>query len=463
MKQFRLMILAIVTSWMATACGDFLEEKSQDEVIPTTATDFREILLNYQQVGFSPVVLVMDDDVMIDESQYWGTSDNYYATAMQPCFTWQPDMWERLSTTYSDRYSSMYECIKAMNAILEEIDDANGTPEEKDMVKAQALGTRAYYYFMLVNMFGEPYNYNKDALGVVLKFESTYTDAGMSRATVAEVYEQVVEDLENASAILNKYPKQRGDYLMNCTAADILLSRVYLYMEEWEKAVTAADRAIETAEGLFDYTTLPTGQRFYMTSYENSEVEWLPSLVSMPASILTVSDGLSSLFGSNDRRAEFLRGDYSGIGKVLVNGTGPNVMVRAAEAYLNRAEAKAAAETPDVAGALADLNELRRHRITGYSDVNITDAATLLDEIRNERRKELCYEGHRWFDLRRYGMPSISHDFRTKTVDPRLRYTLQEKDPLYTLPIPNSMIESNVKLEQNASASAPERGGVAID
>jgi len=61
----------------------------------------------------------------------------------------------------------------------------------------------------------------------------------------------------------------------NGTATDILLSRVYLYMEEWDRAIEAANRAIKTAEGLTDYTTVEAGNQFYMTTYELSEVEWL--------------------------------------------------------------------------------------------------------------------------------------------------------------------------------------------
>ena len=440
--------------------SDFLEEKSQDEVIPTTVADYREILLNYQQTTFSEAILVMDDDVAIDESQFWGSSPHPMVLPLSQCFTWQPDMWET-ANTLSNQYSLMYETIMAMNAILEKIDEARGDNAEKDIVKAQVLGTRGYYYFILVNTFAEPYNSNKNAPGVVLKLDSPYRDVGMERATVTEVYAQIIKDLESASILLNKYPKQRGDFLMNNTTVDILLSRLYLYMEEWDKAIDAANRAIGTAEGLLDYTSLPSGESFYMTSYDNPEVEWLFWRL-IPSNVLKVSDELMAKFDENDRRAEFLSRVGGGIGKVLVNGNGPNVMVRSAEAYLNRAEAKVLSADQDLIGALEDLNELRRHRILSYTDVNITDAEILLDEIREERRRELCYEGHRWFDLRRYGMPSISHDFRTTLVDPLLKYTLREKDPLYTLPIPRNVLENNVSLEQNPSAFESERGGVPV-
>lgn len=455
MKQFRLLILAIVISWMTTACGDFLEEKSQDEVIPGAATDFREILLHYQATPFTPAIYVLDDDVVLMENYLSEDKDNYEAVNLAGSLTWQPDIWER-ANTLENNYAAVYEDIMGMNAILAEIDDATGSIEEIEMVKAQTLAMRAYHYFMLVNTYGEPYNYNKDALGVVLKLDVPYVEGGMARTSVGKVYGQIVEDLETASALLNKYPKTRGDYLMNSTSTDILLSRVYLYMEEWDKAVEAATRAIGSAEGLFDYNTMD--KHLLRFTYNVSEVECLFGVVAFPSYIMDLTEDLLSLFDKNDNRLKNIYTKFPWDSY----GSDPIVWIRSAEAYLNRAEARVLADAQDLEGALEDLNELRRHRIANYTDVNYTDVETLLTEIRNERRKELCLEGHRWFDLRRYGMPSITRDFRTRLSTPLLRYTLKEKDPFYTLPIPESIMKNNNKLEQNPSAFAPERIGVPI-
>ena len=449
---------------MLAGCSDFLEEHSQSEVIPTSASDYGMMFYQYLQSTPDENVRYLDDDVAIDETNFY-EFDDWGATTNRKAFTWQPDMWEGTDAAYC-QYSEGYRKILTMNAILDEIDEATGSEQEREMVKAKALATRGWCYFILVNMFGEPYNHNPEAPGVTLKLEAVYNPNAMARNTVREVYEQVVEDLEAASALFQKYPKQRGDYLVNGTATDILLSRVYLYMEEYDKAITAADRAIESSEGLCDYTALPAGF-YYMTTYDNPEVEWLFAMVLLDQ-VFKPSDDLLSKFKPGDRRRDFLADDGSsgwvmpGIRKIEAANSWLNNMIRTAEAYLNRMEAKVLSETPDLTGALADLNELRRHRITGYSDVNITDAETLLQEIRDERRVELCFEGHRWFDLRRYGMPSISHDFRTNTVTPRLRYTLREGDPMYTLPLPRAAIESNPMLEQNPSADEPERGGSPI-
>ena len=78
----------------------------------------------------------------------------------------------------------------------------------------------------------------------------------------------------------------------------------------------------------------------------------------------------------------------------------------------------------------------------------ITDQEELLEFIKDERRRELCFEGHRWFDLRRWGMPEITHVWHESQTESRV-YRLQEKDLMYTVPIPDEAIQENGKLVQN--------------
>ena len=70
MRYLRLIIMAMFVSSLGTACGDFLDEKSQDEVIPESATDFREILLHYQSAPFTSAIHVLDDDVVMNEEYF---------------------------------------------------------------------------------------------------------------------------------------------------------------------------------------------------------------------------------------------------------------------------------------------------------------------------------------------------------------------------------------------------------
>ena len=463
MKRLRLFILILVASLGMSGCSNFLKESSQDEVIPETVYDYSELVLNY--MGFSNIwqVLFAASDETQLRSDIFDWSDDYsYSMEVEGVFTWQPDMWETGGSRINSSYADAYALIMGVNAVLDGIDGARGDQETRDRVKAEALGLRGFYYFFLVNLFGEPYNYNKDALGVPLKLTAGLVENGMKRNTVEEVYEQIVKDLETSSELFNQLPKTRGNYRINSTTVDIILSRVYLFMERYDDAIAAASRAIASSEGLTDYTKLAEDMDFTMYSYDHSEVEWVygDSEDVYDGVIFSPSSSLMECFaGKSDRREIFW---FSGetIYKITNYGTTPTNTIRISEAYLNRAEAYVLSEQANKNTlALADLNELRRNRIVDYEDVNITDEAQLLDEIRTERYVELCFEGHRWFDLRRYGMPAIKHDYKRYGKDAWMTYTLKEKDPLYTLPIPSEAIKNNIQLEQNASAYEPKRVG----
>ena len=124
---------------------------------------------------------------------------------------------------------------------------------------------------------------------------------------------------------------------------------------------------------------------------------------------------------------------------------------RLSEAYLNLAEA--AANDNDPKTALDALNTLRSYRFEeGVEEISGLTGTALVERIRLERRLELCYEGHRWFDLRRYGMPSFSRTWKVGGVAVQT-YQLLEKDPAYTLPIPQEVLDRNRNLIQNKLAN----------
>ena len=81
-------------------------------------------------------------------------------------------------------------------------------------------------------------------------------------------------------------------------------------------------------------------------------------------------------------------------------------------------------------------------------DIDFASKEELIAFIKEERRRELCFEGHRWFDLRRWGMPAITHTWHNSSSQSST-YTLEEGDLLYTVPIPEEAIQSNNSLVQN--------------
>ena len=128
--------------------------------------------------------------------------------------------------------------------------------------------------------------------------------------------------------------------------------------------------------------------------------------------------------------------------------------LRLSEAYLNYAEAQANIGGEGIQLAADALTTLRENRFDPEDDfeVFITEQNELIEFIKEERRRELCFEGHRWFDLRRWGMPEIKHIWYAETEQgtyDTYEYTLKEKDLMYTIPIPDEAMQENSQLVQN--------------
>lgn len=463
-------IYALAGMLTFASCSDFLNETSQDEVIVKDANDYRELLLGSGYPSptdklYTPLYL-LDDDYMLNENSMSDDEDYASALSVYPFYTWQSDMWQNANVDqsyYGDMYAKSYERIMGVNAVLDGIDAANGDTQTKEQVKAEALALRGYYYYMLVNIFGKPYVEDKTSLGVPLKLTANLETNGRSRSTVEEVYQQILSDMNTSASLFAKYPKKRGDFRINLPSVDILLTRVYLQMEDWDHVIAVATNAIENGNPLTNYLNLEAKNKSF-SSYEYSEVEWLYgngyTTCSLPG--IRPSTDLWSLYGDQDTRKKLWFSAYGKnvnvYKKRLLSKRTPTNAIRMSEAWLARAEAYAMKGELDKAAA--DLDHLRENRYTDYSPVTYADKDELVKEIRKERRLELCYDEVRWFDLRRYGMPSIQHQYKTRKSGAWVTYTLQEKDPLYTLPIPNADIVENSNLEQNESAKAPARQGI---
>ncbi len=491
-------LLLIIAFLGVVACDDFLEPKSDTLFIPKDVTSLDEMLLGtaYPRAAQLSVVLnagiqFLDDDITC--TSLAGTVSSYDEekfNAMKYLYSWHPKMDVELAKPYGfyrGIWESHYKLILGANAALDYVDEVNGTFNEKTLVKAQAYALRGFYQFNLVNIFGEPYNHNPKALGIPLRLTSGVEKEDIARSTVEMVYEQVIKDLDEAERLYLELPENlqyRPDLRVSLPMVQILKSRVFLYMENWKDAAKYAKKVIDEWDfSLIDLKTLElssTSSRIYypFINQNASDVIWLMGATNDISTYygLTMTVGYSSRkvfnasqeliagFKEGDLRKEWyiFRESYSypdvflAYGKNTPSSTTGNLLdansfsqaFRLAEAYLNLAEA--AALDGDEETALWALNYLRERRFKSDAPGIEVDGLTgeaLVDKIRQERRQELCFEFHRWFDLRRYGMPSIRHIWNTGQGE--TEFVLQEKDPGYTLPIPEIVMNQNRALIQN--------------
>ena len=370
-------------------------------------------------------------------------------------------------------WSEAYEAVNVANLVIAQIDNL-GDGAEKNNILGQALAIRAWAHFDLVRVYGKIPTQSADAnasLGVVyIKVEDGDTEdpfAAPARETVASNYTEIIGDLERASQLIGD---ANGQGKLNADGVYGLLSRVYLYNGEYQKVIDAADEVsvplatAEELEGLYtDANEAGIVVKLAINTSSESGGNNVGVLYSQSNATSTISEYVFDFdfFNSideDDQRRDVISfvglnqdNQYNAISKFLgetgqVNGRVDVKVMRAAEVLLNKAEAQFELGQD----ALSTLNQLRDLRYVAYAGGE--SGSALEDAIQFERRVELSFEGHRFFDLKRRGEPVMrstmgdiidgsgtSPDFPTLAAD----------NFRFQLPIPIAEINANQNIVQN--------------
>jgi len=367
-----------------------------------------------------------------------------------------------------ESYTDLYAILNAVNNVINAVPTVpDGTQAQKDRVLGQALGLRALVHFDLVRLFAQPYNYTDDAshVGIVVLTESPSPDEEVSRSTVLNAYEQIVDDLERSIDLLDDEPFD--PVFISDVSAQALLARVRLYQGEWSRVVTLSNAVIES--GATDLAPTDDMQEMWQNDYTRNE--YLLRLDGSGYATYTLSsdwgnrasDSSPVLSATSDIIDLYDDGDVRGLGgDGLIRPTvdegdtlfstqkypepttqEPNDIgvLRLSEVYLNRAEAYANLNRPDP--AREDLNTIRLRANPDADPVNASGDA-LLEAILEERRRELAFEGHLLFDRTRY-KEDVTRQYCTGEPSCNEAYP----SPRFVLPIPRDAMNANDALRQN--------------
>ena len=189
----------------AVSCTDFLKETSQDEIKPTSANDYKELITGeiYNETNNTAVNTYLD--IMTDDCEEFARNaflGGDTRNAGFGYFTWQqnPELQVEGVLNSDNAWAHYYHQILMTNMILYDIDNMNGTDQEKSLVKAEAHMIRAYAYYMLVNLYGEPYDpaTASSALGVPINNLVGAQDVKFQRASVQDIYDIITDDCKAA-------------------------------------------------------------------------------------------------------------------------------------------------------------------------------------------------------------------------------------------------------------------------
>ena len=355
-----------------------------------------------------------------------------------------------------------YRTITNVNNILANIETATGPDVDKENIMGQSLALRAYCYFYLANLYQHTYKGHETAPAVPLYTEPTIV--GKPRATVQEVYTQIIADLTQAETLLTDKPRRHISHINVATAKGIR-ARVALQMEDWQVAAT---KAAEARQG----TTLMTATA-YPSGFAKYNSEWIWGLevpndqATIYASFFSHMDPAAGGYATLGNQKKITKELYDQIpvGDVRKTvfrtpGTGTStipdyaatkfklptagswagdyVLMRASEMYLIEAEAKA--RLGQEAEAITTLETLVKTRYPEY----VAPSTNLLDEILLQRRIELWGEGFSLLDLKRLKLPlnrPIGAGNHNATLAQTL--TLPAEDPKWLFRIPQDEINQN--------------------
>lgn len=343
-----------------------------------------------------------------------------------------------IRAVWRDSYNSIY----MTNAVLEGLELSPISHSLKQQMEGEARFLRAFFYFYLVNLFGD----------VPLIISTDYRINRLaSRAPVDQVYELIKGDLIKAQNLLSvDYSYSSNERIRaNQAAATALLARVYLYTKEWENAETEATKIINNPL----YQILTNLNQVFLANSAEAIWQLLPTSTSGNApegrtpklpNYGPLTSHLLNAFETNDlRKSEWTTtiGAYTYNAKYKASSTSPrfteySTVLRLAEQYLIRAEARA--QQGNLTGAREDIDVIRaRAGLLGTSAVTQDE---LLIAIEQEKRIEFFNEyGHRWLDLKRWE--------RANEVLGPIKLKWDPTDVLY--PIPENELLRAPNLTQN--------------
>ena len=358
-----------------------------------------------------------------------------------------------------------YYTINACNIFIDnlvkyECEDVLGTTVYKQYV-AEAKFVRAYCYYVLANLYSQPYTLNQDAPAVPLRTVGL-TAAGNNDcplSTISKIYQQILDDCvaEDLPSAFDDEGKLTRDGVTRASAAaaHMLKMRVYMAQNEWDKAITEGEAV--KGYSLADDVTKLYGVDTYkenteiifalpMSTQDNPNTQMSAAeYFSEQATVcwLDTESGIMSQAGyflPKDQRISKLVSDPDSNGyqysKKFVDYGGKLdwlPLIRYAETKLNLAECYVN-KSDGATKAKSNLKDVRSRSIAAADDVIDVDALTggnLTTAVYNERRLEFICEGIRGIDIIRRGESFVK---KNSVID----ISVSPSDTYYTWPIPDA-------------------------
>lgn len=484
MKKYLFPVIMFSLLGGMISCSDFLEIEPESQSVAVGNTSADSIYFHSANEVEAALAAAYGDF----KNEYYqldyfvngdAQSDDAYAGGDNPA-NFQIDDYniDATNSNVSRDWRYLYSTIGKTNTIINNLDGTipGLTEERKKQIIGEASFIRAFMYFQAVQLWGDvPLQLTEVKSISAAELDKIYSIIFPARSTQEEVYTQIIKDFETALANVNVTAIHKG--IATKGAVNAMLAKVYATRpnKDWNKVLSYCNDVI--AGG---YTLLPNYDDLWNNSAENTAesifeinynggasdgnwgvkifrgLDWkkfnLPSndlakafdaegdLVRKNASItfLDVSGKWSD--------AHWPQTKYPFINKYRKFDEGSNqnyIFIRLADIILLKAEALN--ENGDMQGALQLVNQIRKR--AKLADATAAGKEEMKAVIAKERRLELAFEGHRWYDLKRTGKAIEVMNDAVGPTGEKLGYNLTNDRLLW--PIPQSELDKNTKLSQN--------------
>ena len=380
--------------------------------------------------------------------------------------------WNFHKTSTLPLFSYGYYTVACCNNVINNLEGKTSnevTQQMLDNIKAEALFMRAFSMHQMVCIYAQPYSYKKESPGIPVVKTTEFCFP--ARNTVEEVYTMIVEDLLEAEKIIAE-DYVRADVTdkaaaINKRTIQAFLSRVYLHMENWQEAANYATKVINSGKynlaGAAEYKAMygaavaPAGGEIIFEVYgHNQNAYWDNSGWDHLSYVTNFGeDGSADVCATNDlialyddeadvrlemyqeHEGEWYTKKYPGKEGASVPRYNNICLIRLSELYLTRAEALVNGATITGVSAQADLDAVRTKR--GCESIAATPT-----NIFDERRRELAFEGHGFFDFHRSKKSVTRTDFH-EDKNQNVAFPSYQ----WALPIPLHEMDINPNMVQN--------------
>jgi len=474
------LLVAMLPIISLESCSDlFLEIEPKGVLIAKKTNDYNLLLNNSASGMYELGHLLLGDEVVSAEPHYSGTpmSDKRF-------FQYADDFY--LPTQVASEINEFLPLLYTYNKIINEVMvSEGGSEEQKKSIRAEAMVNRAWIYLFLINFYGKPYQASIAGTdpGFFIVTTSDVTVNKFERSSVQAVYDFILNDLNTA---LPDLPYSLASRMrMSKSATESLLGKTYWFMGNYQEALVHFDKAFATIPKdfpvqLFDYKVYfasggawnydamisPEG---YLSGPENGweyqEALFYKVMQNRYGALYNnfmLSPEALALFktpNNSDERLKFFSDKLYGGGEIGISGLRRRIGLvdvqmgmTLPDLYLMRAECRA--RTNDLTGAKADLETLRKKRMS-ESDalVQISSSTQMIKFIMEERIREFALQGYRWFDMRRLSVDPLfaqtSYAHRVLTSTGGLKETFPLRPERFTFRLPQMVVDQNPGMVNN--------------